>query len=398
MTAPSRELTKRLVKALHRLTVAAAAILVLAAGVVFWAWTQWNRAEPGAEGTVEIRVPPGSSLATVADTLQARGLLDHRRAFVLGARLTGSDRSIRAGRYAVPRGLSPRELLILLVDGRTLPVVVMVPEGLPTRDAVVDVAEAFGWAPATFRAACDAEVRALLLETAGDPAAYAAALLQESLDRGREFPLCEGYLFPETYHFPEGASVREVARAIMRAGWDRWVPDARARLALGDLPLRTPHEVLTLASIVEAETPRVSEMPRVAAVYLNRLRAGRPLQADPTIAYALGKKGRRILYSDLRVPSVYNTYLHGGLPPGPIGNPGLAAIAAVLKPLPGCEDFFFVADGYGGHVFTRTHAQHEAAVQVYRQRRAAARLPTAATPATADSTAAPPPQIAPQSP
>jgi UPF0755 protein len=398
VTAPSRKTTRHLVKALHRLTIAAAAFLVLAAGTAFWAWTQWNRVEPGATGTVEIRVPPGSSLATVADTLQARGLLDHRRAFVLGARLTGSDRSIRAGRYAVPRGLSPRELLILLVDGRTLPVVVMVPEGLPTSDAVADIAEAFGWAPATFRAACDAEVRALLLETAGDPAAYAAALLEESLARGREFPLCEGYLFPETYHFAEGASVREVARVIMRAGWDHWVPDARARLALGDLPLRTPHEVLTLASIVEAETPRVSEMPRVAAVYLNRLRAGLPLQADPTVAHALGKKGQRILYSDLRIPSVYNTYLNTDLPPGPIGNPGLAAIAAVLKPLPGCKDFFFVADGYGGHVFTRTHAQHEAAVLAYRQRRAEAQRAPAPASAAADSTDATPTAASPQSP
>ncbi|MBK7703011.1 MAG: endolytic transglycosylase MltG [bacterium] len=393
MTAPSRTATAHLVRALRLLAWSSAAALLIAAGVAFWAWTEWNRVEPGAgapAGPVEIRVPPGSSLATVADTLQARGLLDHRQAFVLGARLTGSDRSIRAGRYAVPRGLSPRELLILLVGGRTLPVVVMVPEGLPTRDAVVAVAEAFGWAPATFRAACDAEVRALLLETAGDPAAYAAALLQESLARGREFPLCEGYLFPETYHFAEGASVRDVARAIMRAGWDRWVPDARARLALGDLPLRTPHEVLTLASIVEAETPRVSEMPRVAAVYLNRLRAGRPLQADPTVAHALGKKGQRILYSDLRIPSVFNTYLNRGLPPGPIGNPGLAAIAAVLKPLPGCQDYFFVADGYGGHVFSRTHAQHEAAVQVYRQRRAEAQRKPAPEPAAAaaDSTPA----------
>jgi UPF0755 protein len=392
--------TARLVvKALRAAAVAAAVGVVAAAGVGFWAWTQWNRAEPGGGGPVEIRVLPGVSLATVADTLQARGLLDHRRAFVLGARLTGSDRSIRAGRYAVPRGLSPRELLILLVDGRTLPVVVMVPEGLPTRDAVVKVAEAFGWAPATFRAACDAEVRALLAETAGDPVAYASALLQESLARSREFPLCEGYLFPETYHFAEGASVRDVAHTIMRAGWDRWVPDARARLALGDLPLRTPHEVLTLASIVEAETPRASEMPRVAAVYLNRLRAGRPLQADPTIAHALGKKGQRILFSDLRVPSVFNTYLNAGLPPGPIGNPGLAAIAAVLKPMPGCEDYFFVADGRGGHVFSRTHAQHELAVQVYRMRRAAAQLaaesaPTGAVPS--DSTGATPAAGTPQ--
>jgi len=393
MTAPSRTATAHLVRALRVLAWSSAAVLLLAAGAAFWAWTEWNRPGPGADGPagappVEIRVPPGANLATVADTLQARGLLDRRRAFVLGARLTGSDRSLRAGRYALRRGLSPRELLIQLVDGRTLPVVVMVPEGLPTREAVVGIAEAFGWAPATFRAACDAEVKALLLETAGDPDAYAAALLNESLARGREFPLCEGYLFPETYHFAEGASVRDVARAIMRAGWDRWVPDAKARLALGDLPLRTPHEVLTLASIVEAETPRVSEMPRVAAVYLNRLRDGRPLQADPTIAYALDKKGRRILYSDLRVPSVFNTYLNRGLPPGPIGNPGLAAIAAVLKPLPGCQDYFFVADGLGGHVFSRTHAQHEAAVRVYRQRRAEAGREREPSTAAADSTPA----------
>jgi len=133
----------------------------------------------------------------------------------------------------------------------------------------------------------------------------------------------------------------------------------------------TPHEILTLASIVEAEAMRSSERPRIAAVYLNRLRRHMLLQADPTVQYALGGHRARIYYSDLRVQSPYNTYLNVGLPPGPIGNPGRASIEAVLNPTPGSRELFFVARGDGSHIFSETGEQHLAAVARIRALRAA---------------------------
>jgi UPF0755 protein len=152
----------------------------------------------------------------------------------------------------------------------------------------------------------------------------------------------------------------------------------------------TPHEVLTLASIVEAEAARAHERERIAAVYLNRLRSGMRLQADPTVAYALGGHRSRLFYSDLRVESPYNTYRHHGLPPGPIGNPGRAAIRAVLSPLPGSKELFFVARGDGTHIFNETGAAHESArraIKAERQARARERQLAEAT-AIAESTVA----------
>src|SRR5690606_4506736 len=131
------------------------------------------------------------------------------------------------------------------------------------------------------------------------------------------------------------------------------------------------HDLVTLASIVEAETPLSAEKPRVAAVYWNRLHNGWKLQADPTVRYGLGHWGERVYYKHLDMDTPYNTYLHAGLPPGPIGSPGEEALAAVLAPLTPCDDFYFVASGRGGHVFSRTKAEHDRAVRAARAAAAA---------------------------
>jgi UPF0755 protein len=131
----------------------------------------------------------------------------------------------------------------------------------------------------------------------------------------------------------------------------------------------SPHDIVTLASIVEAEARRPAERALIAAVYVNRLRAGWSLEADPTVAYLLGKKGERLYYHDLEADSPYNTYRHPGLPPGPIGNPGVSALRAAAHPDRACTALWFVADGEGGHVFSRTLVDHERAVRAYRARR-----------------------------
>jgi UPF0755 protein len=205
---------------------------------------------------------------------------------------------------------------------------------------------------------------ARILETrlGTDSEAFLAAVADSALGAEAGAPpgaTLEGYLFPETYAFlPTTAPTTIVRTMALKA---RKVLDEE--LARGG-PIAvelTPHEILTLASIVEAEAMRAAERPRIAAVYLNRLRRRMLLQADPTVQYALGGHRARIYYSDLRVQSPYNTYLNVGLPPGPIGNPGRASIEAVLNPTPGSRELFFVARGDGSHIFSETGEQHLAA-------------------------------------
>ncbi len=351
-------------------------LALLAAAVVISVWRTWSLPGPGDGENVIVRIPPGSSVRSVADTLFAHELLAHRHVFVFGARLTGQDRAIKAGRYAIARGLPPREILDLLTSGRAMPVRVTVLEGSEAVTVAAAVAASFPWTSDAFLAVADSIVRKIaasdpLLMEKVDLETYDGMLRTERLRSGRLFPLCEGYVFPETYHFAEGLSVTDVALTMVLDGLAAWHALGEAGLRDGRTLFTDLHQVLTLASIIEAETPLREEMPKVAAVYLNRLRAGRSLEADPTVAHAAGKRGQRILYVDLKVDSAFNTYRHKGLPPGPICSPGLDAIKAALEPEPGFDRFYFVADGKGGHVFSRTLAEHQSAVETYRRMRKA---------------------------
>lgn len=356
----------------RRLALAAVALAALGLGAAASVWIAWTTPSRDVGRDVIVRIPPGASLPAVADTLATHGLLAHRRLFLWGARLGGVDRSVQAGRYALPRGLSPQNLLARLASGHTVPVRVTLVDGAGAGDLAGELAAAFPWSAEVFLAAADSVLRSVTAEppismTASELGRYEEILVAERARSGRRFPLCEGYLFPETYHFAEGLGAPEVAAAVIGEGRRRWrelLDAAPRRPALASF-----HEVLTLASIVEAETPREAEMPRVAAVYLNRLAQDRRLEADPTVAHAVDKWGKRILYADLATESPFNTYRHDGLPPGPICNPGAAAVAAVLMPAPDFDALFFVADGRGGHVFSRTLEEHEAAVRAYRAAR-----------------------------
>ncbi len=352
---------------------AALAVVVAAALAAGIAWRSWTG--PGPEpcnGDVEVRIPGGATVATVADSLVASGLLEHRDVFRWGCRLTGADRALRAGLYHLPRGASPRTLARLLVEGRAVPVKVTMPEGLTVLEAATVAAEAFPWKAGDLVEALDREVEGILERPGWLPAGRSADGLADVVraeSRHREIALSEGYLFPETYHFDEATGPERVAAVAAAACLDTLA----AVLGEGRRDDRsahlTPHEILVLASIVEAETPRRDEMPRVAAVYLNRLSRDHPLEADPTVAFVLDKRGKRILYRDLETDSEYNTYRVRDLPPGPIGAPGADAIRAVVAPDPDRGIFYFVADGRGGHVFSRTWAEHEQAVSAYRARR-----------------------------
>lgn len=301
----------------------------------------------GEVATLFIR--PGASIDDIARDLVQAGLLKSPFAFSILARATATDRQLKAGQYTFHRGDSVLSILTTLVRGMSGQNLVTIREGQTARDLALQFEERLGIDPELFLAAvADSALRA------------------EFACPG---PTLEGYLFPETYAFLPTTSAETIVRT-MAGKATRVLAEELARG--GPIALEfTPHEILTLASIVEAEAMIPSERPRIAAVYLNRLRRKMLLQADPTVQYALGGHRARIFYSDLRIESPYNTYMHPGLPPGPIGNPGRSSVQAVLNPTPGSRDLFFVARGDGGHVFTETGEQHLAAVARVRAARAA---------------------------
>lgn len=313
------------------------------------------------EPTVVV-LAPGGNVDDIARELAARGVIKSPFAFGLLARITGVDRGLKAGQYRIHRGESVLAILRQLARGMSGEDLVTIPEGLAVRDIARLLEEGLGVPPDSFYAAC---ADTALLRELGVPA-----------------PTPEGYLFPSSYAFLPGTPAAAILRRM--AGETRRVLEEELAAGSPVAHELTPHEILTLASIVEAEAARPEERQRIAAVYLNRLRKGMRLQADPTVAYALGGYRERLYYTDLGVESPYNTYRNAGLPPGPIGNPGRASIHAVLSPSPSSRDLFFVARGDGTHVFSETGEAHEAARLAIRAARAAA----ADSGPAADSTAA----------
>lgn len=291
-------------------------------------------------------VEEGVSFRQVAADLEQSGLIRSAWVFGVWARLKGQDRSIRSGEYELRRGASVAATLEALVAGSVMTRSTTLPEGL-TRTQTIEVI------------AAGLELDAAHLDSltrTPDPELRARLGLEEGVT-------LEGYLYPETYRFAKGVSPEAVIRTLVST-FESVVDDSmRARAVELDMTL---HEVVTLASIVEAEAVLDHERPEIAAVYTNRIRKGWRLEADPTVAYALDKIGDRLTYRDLEVDSAYNTYRNPGLPPGPINSPGKASLRAVLWPDPECDAMYFVADGEGGHRFSRTWEEHQAAVREYR--------------------------------
>jgi UPF0755 protein len=319
----------------RRLGAGAVGLVLALAALAVAARRLATEAPPGV-GTVELTVEAGETFAGVASRLEREGLVVSARRVRVLARLAALDRRIHAGTYRLERGRPPLRLLDDLAHGRVLLRRLIIPEGLRLQQIAAAVQDSLGVsAESVLAAARDAE------------------RLRRAGARGETL---EGYLFPDTYLFGEGASAGDVVDAMLArfeevwAGLPRGLPQGLDR-----------HDVVTLASIVEAETPLPAEKPRVAAVYLNRLRAGWRLQADPTVRYGLGYRDERLYYKQLAIDTPYNTYLRDGLPPGPIGSPGREALAAVLAPMEPCADFYFVASGEGGHVFSRTKQEHDRA-------------------------------------
>jgi UPF0755 protein len=270
-------------------------------------------------------VPQGAGLHAVARRLAQLELIGNRREFLAVAKLAGAGERIKAGEYAIPEGIGYVPLLRLLDSGQVVQHLVTVPEGMPS----VLVAEKLNAEP-------------LLTGRVGVPQ--------------------EGSVLPDSYSFERGEPRAAVLKRMQEAMKKQLASAWKARKP--SAAVKSPDEAIVLASIVEKETGKPSERRMVAGVYGNRLRIGMALQADPTVIYPItrGKPlGRRILQSELRANTGYNTYARAGLPQGPIANPGRASIDAVLDPAP-TKALYFVADGSGGHVFADTLAAHNANV------------------------------------
>jgi UPF0755 protein len=350
-------------------------LLLIAAILTAYFVQQWNSpyisGHPESnDATTLVRVPSGASLYDVADSLQTKDLLDKQKLFIYGTKILGLQTKIKAGLFAIPNRSSLDQILDIVISGHPVPVRVTIPEGVDATQVADILSKALGFSPQQFLADADSITEILIDLPTADLLSY-KELLNSGACANRKLFLCEGYLFPETYHFSEGITSDVVASLIINLGLEKihYLLDD----PISDFENISIHEVLTLASIVEAETIFDSEKPKVSAVYQNRLNANHSLEADPTIAFFLSKKGKRIYYKDLREVSPYNTYRNKGLPPGPINNPGFIAIRSVFQPEPKFDAFYFVANGKGGHQFSKTHKEHKRASAAYRKIRDSAR-------------------------
>ncbi|PSJ61022.1 endolytic transglycosylase MltG [Kumtagia ephedrae] len=307
------------------------AIVAAGAAVVFG-----KRAFEAPGPTTEARtflVRPNSGVGQIATQLEQNGLISDATVFRLGVRSYGGEATMKAGEYEVQAGASMHDIMKLLQSGRSIMYSLTIPEGLTVAQA--------------FRRIAEAEALAGDMPTEIPP---------------------EGSLAADTQRFTRGAERKVIIdkmlaqqKALIEEVWAKRQPD---------LPVADVNEFVTLASIVEKETGIDAERPQVAAVFVNRLRKKMRLQSDPTIIYGLfggaGKPADRPIYqSDIEKPTPYNTYVINGLPPGPIANPGRAALEAVANPAD-TEDLYFVADGTGGHVFARTLQEHNRNVARWR--------------------------------
>jgi UPF0755 protein len=300
-------------------------ILMIAAGTTYYYGRQMLETPGPLQEDKIVNIPARAGKRDIADTLLREGVINvNPWAFIGGVFALKASSDLKPGEYSFQKNASLRDVIATIVEGKVVQHSVTIPEGLTSEQIV-------------------------------------ARLIDNDIFGGsvRELPR-EGTLLPETYKFPRGTTREQVIQRMQQTQkrvlveiWERRNPD---------VPIRSPEQLITLASIIEKETGRADERSRVAAVFVNRLRQRIKLQSDPTIIYGLvggkGTLGRPIRRSEIQQPSPYNTYVVEGLPPGPIANPGRASLEATANPAR-TRDLFFVADGTGGHAFTETYDAHQ---------------------------------------
>ena len=320
---PSRRARNPLVIVGNAVFTALVLVLLVGGGAVVFGKSRFEAPGPLQEDKI-VNIPPRSSMMDIADLLNREGVVDaHRLIFIGGVFALKARSELKAGEYLFPKRASMKDVVETIVDGKVVQHQLTIPEGLTSEQIV-------------------------------------ARLLENDILSGniKDVPR-EGSLLPDSYHFNRGFT-REQMIQRMRQAQDRLVREVWERQN-PDLPLKTPDQLIILASIIEKETGKPEEHTRIAAVLANRLKQKMKLQSDPTIIYGLvfgkGALGHPLTKSEIAQPTPYNTYVIDGLPPGPIANPGRASIEAAANPAR-TKELYFVADGTGGHAFAESYDQH----------------------------------------
>ena len=298
-------------------------ISVAVGAALFFGKQRFDAPGPLADDKV-INIPRGLGIRDIADVLQREGVIDQPYIFMGGVIALKARGELKYGEYQFSKHASVADVVDTIIEGKVVQHAFTVPEGLTSEQIV-------------------------------------ARLLESTALTGqiKEIPR-EGTLLPETYRFTRGMTreliiqrMQQAHRRVLQDVWEHRMPD---------LPVKTPEQLVTLASIVEKETGRPDERTRVAAVFVNRLKTKMRLQSDPTIIYGLtggkGSLGRPIQKNEIEQPTPYNTYVIDGLPPGPIANPGRASLEAAANPAR-TKEIYFVADGSGGHLFSDNYTEHQ---------------------------------------
>ena len=298
-------------------------ISIAVGAALFFGKQRFDAAGPLADDKV-VNIPRGLGTRDIADVLQREGVIDQPYIFMGGVIALKARGDLKYGEYQFSKHASIADVVDTIIEGKVVQHAFTVPEGLTSEQIV-------------------------------------ARLLENTALTGqiKEIPR-EGTLLPETYRFTRGMTREQIVqrmqqahRRVLQDVWEHRMPD---------LPVKTPEQLVTLASIVEKETGRPDERTRVAAVFVNRLKTKMRLQSDPTIIYGLtggkGSLGRPIQKNEIEQPTPYNTYVIDGLPPGPIANPGRASLEAAANPAR-TKEIYFVADGSGGHVFSDNYTEHQ---------------------------------------
>jgi len=323
------------------------AFVLMCVGLIlalFLIWDYGFRSPASAKGeAVEVYIPPGTGFSRIRKILSSEDLVKDDIRLNLLARLMGVGQELQAGEYLLHKGQSPYQLLQILAKGRRIKRKVTVPEGANIFQVTDILAAPKLVEPKAF------------LDLCRDP-----AFLDEL---GIEASSLEGYLFPDTYYFTRGTPQKEIARTMVSRAKEVW---SQLQQETGPPPGMTWHQIVTLASIVEKETGVAEERPLIARVFLERIKRGMLLQADPTVIYGRGDFGERLHSKDLKEDQPYNTYVHKGLPPGPIANPGRLALQSVMQP---SEDvyLYFVSKNDGTHYFSTGLDEHNQAVRKFQK-------------------------------
>jgi UPF0755 protein len=319
-------------------------VLLLIGGVTWYAHRSLDLPAQEIETHRVVVIPPDASFRTVADLLADKGLLVSPFWFRVLGKVQGAERKIQPGEYDFHTRMRPPEILDALIKGKVIQYSVLVPEGFTA-----------------------AQVAALLNDAGlADPTAIMRLVRDPAFVKslGIDAATLEGYLYPDTYIFPRHTRPEEILKTMVAKFHQVFTPEVKARASELNM---SRHEVVTLASIIEKETGQEDERPLIAAVFQNRLKKKYPLQSDPTVIYDIPNFDGNLTRAQLTTSTPFNTYMHAGLPPGPIANPGIKSIMAALHPAP-VDYLYFVSKNDGSHQFSSTLKQHNEAVHHYQKK------------------------------